>query len=122
MVEVEEISKYLDASAWLGVGVLGILLFAVGVYTPALGSLPGAAWIQGIVAIGGGALAVLAFTCYWDRREYERRHPKRRPLTGRALELAIAPSFEVYRPGEAVPGAEPPFALPAPAADEERRP
>jgi len=103
MVDVQEVSKYLDSSAWVGVGVLGILLFVVGVYTPALGFLPAAAYAQAGVAIAGGAIAVLGFTCYYDRREYEQRHPKRRPLKGRALELAIAPSLEVYRPGPAAP-------------------
>jgi hypothetical protein len=101
MVDVQDVSQYLDASAWIGVGVLGILLFGVGIYTPALGSLPGAVYLQAVVAIAGGAVAVLGFTCYYDRREYERRHPKRRPLKGRALEIAIAPSLEVYRPGPA---------------------
>jgi hypothetical protein len=98
MDDLNELSRYLDASAWFGVGVLGVLLFLLGVYQPALSGLPYAAYLRVVVAIAGGAVAVLGFSFGYDRREYELRHP-RRPAPGkRAKEIEIAPSLEVYDP------------------------
>ncbi|MCI4354168.1 MAG: hypothetical protein L3K06_02240 [Thermoplasmata archaeon] len=98
MDDLNELAEYLDASAWLGVGVLGVLLFLLGVYQPALASLPGAGYVRVAVAIGGGAVAVLGFSFWYDRREYERRHPRRPAVNARAREIEIAPSLEVYDP------------------------
>ncbi len=98
MDNLNELAQYLDASAWLGVGALGVLLFLLGVYQPALASLPYASYLQVGVAIGGGAVAVMGFSFWYDRREYERRHPKRPQVKPRAREIEIAPSLEVYDP------------------------
>ena len=98
MVTVEELKRQLDSTAWLGVGVVGAALFLLGVYRPALASLPGAVYVEVLLAVGGGILLVLGLSFWWDQREDERLHPKVRPLSGRAAEVAIAPSFEVYHP------------------------
>ena len=98
MDDPNELAQYLDASAWFVVGVLGVLLFLLGVYQPALASLPGSGYVRIGVAIAGGALAVMGFSFGYDRREYERRHP-RRPAPGpRVRQIEIAPSLEVYDP------------------------
>ncbi len=98
MVELSHLARRFDSTVWLGVGVLGILVFLVGAYTPALASLPDAYYLSLGVAFAGGAIALLGFSCYYDQRQYEKHHPRRRPLGKRAKEIAIAPSLEVYDP------------------------
>lgn len=99
MPELSEIARRFDSTVWLGVGVLGILVFFVGAYTPALASLPDAVYLSFGVAFVGGAIALLGFSCYYDQRGYEKHHPRRRALSPRAREISIAPSLEVYHPG-----------------------
>jgi len=99
MVELSEVSKYLDSTGWLGVGVLGALLFLVGIYRPALSGVPYGGYLAIGIAIAGGAIAVLGFSAYFERRTYERLHPRRPPLRGeRVRQISIAPSLEVYDP------------------------
>ncbi len=88
----------LDASVWLAVGVVGVLVFLLGIYIPAYAGIAYAGDVQLAVAAAGGALAVFGTSLYFDRRRYDRAHPTVRPLRGRARELQIAPSFEVYSP------------------------
>ncbi|MFI5418441.1 MAG: hypothetical protein ACHQ2Y_06055 [Candidatus Lutacidiplasmatales archaeon] len=87
-----------EATTWLGVGAFGVLLAAIGIYIPALSSVPFPAELRIVLAVGGGAIAVYGFSTYWDARIYEAKHPIFRPLKGRAKDLTIAPSFEVYDP------------------------
>lgn len=118
MAELNDLSRHLDASAWLGVGVLGLLLFLLGVYQPALAALPVAWAIRIVVAIAGGAIAVLGFSFWWDRRNYEVAHPPRPPPKRRAREIEIAPSLEVYDPRSLPEPADPSrAALPEPGKD-----
>jgi len=95
----EELRNRLDAGTWLAVGIVGIALFILGIYTPGLGRFPYSTVLEYAVAIAGGAVAVLGFSNWWDQRDAAShgRGPSR-PLTGRAREMAIAPSLEVYRP------------------------
>jgi len=70
------------------------------------------------VDLGIGAAAALGGLAYyaldrgWSQRAEElRRGPARRPLRGRAKEIALAPSLEVYDPRRAEPsepGGSPP--------------
>ena len=113
MVDTEEIRRRLDASSWLGVGVIGLAVFALGVYQPALGRLGHADLLRLVVAIAGGVISVTGLTFWWDARAEERENPRRPPIKGRARELAIAPSFEVYRPDVEGPR------LPAPPSDDD---
>lgn len=100
MATYDDLRACLDASAWLGVGVVGALVFLVGVYQPAWKHVPYADYLEVVVAIAGGASATLGLSFWWDQRETERRHPKRPPLRGRARDVAaIGPSLEIYRPG-----------------------
>lgn len=102
MVDLEGLRHRLDASAWLGVGIVGALVFLAGIYEPAYKGVHYAQYIQAGVAIAGGALAVLGLSFWWDQREEDIAHPRRPPLRGRAREIGIAPSLEVYRPGAAI--------------------
>lgn len=104
----------LDASVWLGVGVVGVLVFFLGIWKPALAKLPYSGDLQVVVAIAGGAIAYVGFSNWWDARAYEKLHPRRPPLRGRAREVAIAPSFEVYDPRSPTAPSRP-----APEVDEE---
>lgn len=100
MPTLDEVRSRLDASAWLGVGIVGALVFLAGVYQPAWRHVPYAAYLEVVLAIAGGATATLGLSFWWDQREDERAHPKRPPLQGRARDIAaIAPSLEIYRPG-----------------------
>lgn len=107
MVELSDLARRFDSTVWLGVGVLGILVFLVGAYTPALAGLPDAYYLSLGVAFAGGAIALLGFSCYYDQRQYEKLHPRRRPLGRRAKEIAIAPSLEVYDPRSEVRASAP---------------
>ena len=98
MPSLESIRRSLSASSWLGVAVVGAAVFLLGVYTPALTRFPYTGELQIAIAAVGGAITVVGLSFWWDQREEEVRHPPRRPLTGRARELSIAPSFAVYRP------------------------
>lgn len=99
MLELTSLARRFDSTVWLGVGVLGLLVFLVGAYTPALSGLPGSVYLSYGFAFLGGAIALLGFSCYLEQRTYEKLHPRRRrPLEGRSRQMAIAPSFEVYDP------------------------
>jgi hypothetical protein len=96
----ERIRTSLDASAWLGLGVLGVILFVIGVYIPALAGLPDAVWLRYVFAIAGGMLAMLGFSFWWEGHQ-EPPRPSRRTRKGGAAAAApnpFGPSFEVYRP------------------------
>ena len=102
MSDINDLSRYLDSTGWAGVGVVGVLLFVLGVYEPALATLPEGGYIGIGVAIAGGAIAVMGFGFAYDRREYERRHPKRATPRAGQRQVEIAPSLEIYHPGAVV--------------------
>ena len=106
----------LHYNLYLGVGFVGILVFFLGIYTPAFTQVPYAAIVQVLVAIAGGGVAYFGFhTWYYERaKALDPRRP--RPPTRREKELAIAPSFEVYN-ARTEPG--PPRSPEPPAPDDE---
>jgi hypothetical protein len=96
----ERIRRSLDASLWLGLGVVGVVLFVIGVYIPALAGLPGALWLRYVFAVAGGMLAMLGFSFWWEGRQ-EPPRASRRTRKGADADAAMrpfGPSFEVYRP------------------------
>ena len=93
-----EVREGVGSSLWLGVGLAGVVGFLLAVLRIVFLN----ADLGLVVAAGCGALAYFALDTYWAMRQAElRRGPKRRPLTGRAREIALAPSFEVYDPRRA---------------------
>jgi hypothetical protein len=105
MVDTTRLRDRLDASTWTGVGLLGLLVFLIGVafpYLPGTHSIPGHAWLPIVIAVGGGIVLALGFGFAYDLRE-EAEHPKRRapPEEGGGTgSVAAVPSFEIYRPGD----------------------
>ncbi|MCI4334594.1 MAG: hypothetical protein L3K04_03065 [Thermoplasmata archaeon] len=96
----ERLRHSLDASAWLGVGILGALLFLIGVYVPVLAAVPDAEALRFVFAIAGGALGMLGFSFWWEGRGEPARPSRRGRRTDPARPAAhpFGPSFEVYRP------------------------
>jgi hypothetical protein len=116
MANPNDYARYLDSTGWLGIGIVGVLVFVLGIYRPALARLPQSGYLGIACAIVGGAVAVVGFSFASDRRKYERAHPRQSRPRAREREIAIAPSFEVYRP-PAVPRPAPPS--PGPPIDAE---
>ena len=82
------------SSAWIGVGILGALVFVVGVYVPALRGVPYSREIGYGLAAAGGALVVLGFTLASRARDAVRSRPPTE------LPLESLPGVEVYAPGD----------------------
>ncbi|MEM0128731.1 MAG: hypothetical protein QXG65_00990 [Thermoplasmata archaeon] len=74
------------ASSWAGVGVLGILAFALGIWTPAWAGVPGGGWLSLVTAAVGGILVVVGFTYAWRARP------------PRPVPVEEMPGVEVYDP------------------------
>ena len=88
----------LPASTWLGLGLLGLVVFFLGVYAPAW-SIVGvyAVYVQYGLAILGGCVATLGFSYYVERSS--KRHRPRPPAAAPPGSApAWSSSFEVYRP------------------------
>ena len=95
----------LDPSTWLGIGVLGLLLFAVGVAIPGLSAtahLAYRSYVSVVVAIVGGAVAALGLGYWYDARhgiDHRPRPPPRQDPEGPAdRSVRTVPSFEIYDP------------------------
>ncbi len=85
-------------------GLVGVGVFLLGVYTPStswlgLPKIDGTDWAAVVVAIAGGILAGYGLSKWYDERPggpaERRRAFERRFRSERASDL---PSFEVYRP------------------------
>ncbi|MCI4346786.1 MAG: DUF2254 domain-containing protein, partial [Thermoplasmata archaeon] len=88
----------LDPGAWFGIGVLGALLFLIGIYIPALANFPDSAALRLLFAIAGGALGMLGFSFWWEGRAEPPRRRGPRTVAGGPPNHPFGPSFEVYRP------------------------
>jgi hypothetical protein len=103
MVDVDRIRDRLDASTWTGIGVLGLLVFVIGVgfpYLPASKSVLWHAWLPIVLAVVGGCIAALGLGFAYDLRGGTggpKQPPKPAEADGRSV--AGAPSFEIYHPG-----------------------
>jgi hypothetical protein len=85
----------LSAQEYAGLGVVGTVLFVLGVWSPFLAGVPEAEYLRLLLAIAGGFLMVLG----WGRWNVLRRYPGgggRRPARGVAEAM---PSFRSYSPG-----------------------
>jgi len=85
------------STAYLAVGIVGMLVFLVGVWEPAWTGVPGGVEFGFGFAILGGVLVVAGFTSFWRNRN-DRRRP---PLD------ELFPGVEVYDPRAEPAGAEP---------------
>jgi hypothetical protein len=93
-------------STWVGVAVIGAILFGVGVWMPAWRGIPdGANGIALVAAAGGAVLFIVGVTLAW--RGYQDRQP---------VAITDLPGVEVFRPPTTsrIPVAEP-------AADDDER-
>ncbi len=62
-------------NTWLVVGILGVLLFGVGVWQPAWAGIPAGPYLEVAMAAVGGTLLVVGFTYYSrSRPSYRRVH------------------------------------------------
>lgn len=92
-----ELASRLDWTAWAGVGVVGILVFLVGIYQPALSGVRYGGWVGDGLAVVGGVVAVVGTTYALDRRKAAAKRP-RRLRNAESADRSIAPSLEVYDP------------------------
>ena len=96
-------ARRLDASTWAGIGVLGLLVFAIGVgipYLPSARHLPYRSILPIGIAVLGGAIAALGLGFAYDLREGAPR-VRRPPAAGVPTDtgsIRSAPSFEIYDP------------------------
>jgi hypothetical protein len=112
MADFASLGARLDATVWTGVGVLGVLVFLVGIYEPALAGLPYASILGIVVAVAGAVVAVLGFSLAAQQREAQRRGLARRAPPRVASQQQIVPSLEVYDPRIAVETPTEPPVLP----------
>jgi predicted aspartyl protease len=98
-------SVEIDSSAWLALLVLSLVGAGVGIFYVAPMGFQFAGEIGIVLTAIAGCVAWFSLEYFWAARLAEQeRGPKPRPLTGRAREIALAPSFEVYDPR--APGGE----------------
>jgi len=101
VADTEEVRGRLDLTTWAGIGIVGLLIFVLGVYQPVWVHVRYGSWIAVAVAIVGGIIVAVGFGFAYDAREAI-AHPVRRPPPSGDDKGSItsAPSFEIYRPGD----------------------
>jgi hypothetical protein len=105
----------LSSSSWAGVGAVGIVLFAIGIYVPALRGVPDADVLRVLLAVAGGGLAAWGLPRAWETRRAERHARERGARPQRPRGLDFSSSLEIYDPG--APGDRTP-----PPAESDRAP
>lgn len=109
MADASGVAARLDSTVWTGIGCVGILLFLLGVYRPALAGVPYEDVLEIVLAVAGACIAVAGFSFALDRRKAEQDRPHRRLRRPRAeLTDEFGPTFEVYDPRTAEESATPP--------------
>ena len=99
-----------EPNVFFALGVVGAVVFLVGVFRPVLGRLPYGGYLSIAVAAAGGALAVFGFS-----RWYEARHPSGPSPEVLAADrdgIRRASSFEIYDPRENGKGSSKPSRSP----------
>jgi hypothetical protein len=101
MADTENVRVRLDATTWAGVGIIGLVVFVIGIYQPIWAHVRYGPYLQIAVAVVGGIVVALGFGFAYDARELAAHPPKRPPPEEPDVgSIQRAPSFEVYRPGE----------------------
>jgi len=110
-------SARLPASTWLAVGILGVLLFGVGVWEPAWAGIRGGPYLEVAMAVAGGCLLMVGFTYYSRSRPSYRRVRLEDLADGKTVTLLD------FRPTGSPPRKEAtPLREPSPPSDREVRP
>lgn len=93
-----------DANVWFGLGIFGIVVIAIGIWSPLYAFVPVSyRWVvQTAIVFAGFSCSFWGFPAGYEAYQQERSGTKPRPLRGHAREIAIAPSFEVYDPRQAM--------------------
>jgi hypothetical protein len=86
------------SSRWFVLGVLGLLVFLLGIWKPAWAGVPEAFYVSLVVSAAGGMLALAGFTLGWRERDAESRR------TG----IEGLPGVEVFDPNAEEPPTAPP--------------
>jgi len=102
------LSARLDASVWAGIGAVGILVFLVGIYRPALAGVPYDWLLEIVLAVAGACLAVAGFSFALDQRKAAADRPRRVRRVPAELTDEFGPTFEVYDPRTAEESLTPP--------------
>ncbi len=108
MADAGALSSRLDATVWAGIGSVGILLFLLGIYRPALAGVPYSAELEIALAVAGACIAVAGFSFALDQRKAEQTRPRRIRRAHAELTEEFGPTFEVYDPQTAEISPTPP--------------
>ncbi|MCI4318509.1 MAG: hypothetical protein L3J87_04810 [Thermoplasmata archaeon] len=94
MAEAEK--RPVEPNVFFALGVVGAVVFLVGIFRPVLGRLPYGGYLSIAVAAGGGALAVFGFSRWYDARHPQGPSPE--ALAAERDGVRQASSFEIYDP------------------------
>jgi hypothetical protein len=101
VVDSDAIRGRLDATTWAGIGIVGLLIFVVGVYQPVWAHVRDGPLFAIAMAVVGGIIVAVGFGFAYDARELAAHPPKRGPPSQEEDgSITAAPSFELYKPGE----------------------
>ncbi|MCI4372598.1 MAG: hypothetical protein L3K02_03010 [Thermoplasmata archaeon] len=100
----EEFSSRVLGSTWVGVAVLGVALFLLGIWTPAWHHVSGGSTLELIVAAAGGGLFLVGATYAW--RAYEKTQSAG-PTLMPGVELFTPPTLGRVTPPEPPSDEEP---------------
>lgn len=95
-----------EPNVYFALGVVGAVVFLVGVFRPVLGRLPYGGYLGIAVAAAGGGLAVFGFSRWYDARHPSGPSPE--ALAADRDGLRRASSFEIYDPREGDERSSPP--------------
>jgi hypothetical protein len=105
VADTEALRGRLDLTTWAGIGIVGFLIFVLGVYQPIWAHVRYGSWIAVGVAIVGGIIVAVGLGFAYDAREAIAHPVRGPPPSDDKGSITSAPSFEIYRPGEdEVPG------------------
>lgn len=100
--------RLLGRGDWLFIGLVGAIVFLLGIYLPATNSirgptLYGTSVVALLLAVIGGVVASYGIGKWYDLRPGGAETKRAPPVPGRADRIEDAPSFEVYRPDGSTP-------------------